>query len=419
MKKSLCVALGILAIVASGCDAKPPVPSAAPAPSSPGTAGSEPDFTYDSLVELLGNPDDFAVARILGERLPKMGPGSVPALQEVLDDAASLELDAVEHELLMRYWARYDPAAATWYALTKAPRAFRVGAIYATLRPWAKQDPQKALETARVWTNEGGDAGAATQVALVRGWYESGKPGVEQYIHDIGIGFDRQRALTAYSTAVIRDKGVDALVKWAEALPETDAAYKLEVFRSIGRAVVPFDLAAAQRFCDAHCEGPFGSNVRDRIASRWADKDGAAALEWLGKAKQNEDRDAAIRYTFAVWSRRVPGVALPWMKAKLEAKPPDPWLVPMLPIYARMLGKGVEPEEGLAVADKLAGPQERESIMIEILRYWRQKDEAAAEAWLKTAKLSDEMLASVRAPQTKVEQLEQERDGRLAQRPKS
>jgi hypothetical protein len=318
----------------------------------------------------------------------------------------------------MRYWVRHDPVNATWYALAKAPRAYRVGAIHATLRTWAAQDPQKALETARVWTSEGGDAGAAAQVALVRGWYESGKPGLAQYILDLGLGFDRQRALTAFSTAMIRDKGADALIQWANEVPTTNAQYKLEVNRSVGSALVPFDLDAAKRYCDAHCEGPFGSNLRDRIAGRWAVEDGAAALEWLATGLPSEDRDVAIRSSYAVWARRAPDEALPWMKAKLESASPEPWLEAILPIYARVLGKSVDPVQGVAVAAKLPGPMERDSITVEILRYWRQRDEAAAEAYLKTAKLSDEVLERVRAPQTKVESLEQERDRRLEQRPK-
>ena len=415
MKNPILTALGILAIAALGCDARPP------ATSTPSPGATEADFTYESLVELIGNPDDFAVARDLGERLPKMGPGSIPVIEEVLIDAATLELDPVEHQLLIRYWARHDPGAATWFALARTPRAYRVGAIHATVRTWAAQDPEKALVTVRPFMNEGGDSGAAAQVAFVRGWYESRKPGLEQYMLDLGLGFERQRALTAFSTAMIRDKGVDALLKWAEAVPTTNQQYKLEVFRAVGRALVPFDLMAAQRFCDAHCEGPFGSNLRDRIASRWADKDGPAAIEWVAKAPQSEERDVALRYTYAVWSRRVPNEALPWMKKKLEASPQDPWLEPILPIYARVLGKTVDLEQGLAVADKLAGPLERESIMVEILRYWRQKgpkEEAVAEAWLEKNKPSKEFLDRVRAPQTKIEALEQERDQRLASAPK-
>src|SRR5439155_13636876 len=159
---------------------------------------------------------------------------------------------------------------------------------------------------------------------------------------------------------------------WAEAVPDSDATYKLEVFRAVGRSLVPFDLAAAQRFCDKHCEGPFGSNLRDRIASRWAEKDGPAALEWLGKAKASEDRDTAIRFTFSVWSRRDHDRAIEWMNGKLAADPKPAWIEPLVPVYARVLGT-TDPPGALAVAGQLTGPVEREQIMVEILRSWRQR----------------------------------------------
>jgi hypothetical protein len=413
MKRPSYAALGILSAVAIGgaaCDREPPAaPPPTPAAAAAGSTG--PDLTYQDIVELISNPDHFAVARTLGERLPTLGPGSIPAMKEVLEDSASLELDGVDVELLMRYWAIHDPAAATWYAFTQVPRAYQVAAIHATLRPWAKADPESAVKTARGWTMGGGDLGAAAQMALVRGWYESGKPGVEEYIHGIGVGFDRQRAIAAYATAVIRAKGAQALIDWAEALRDVDDQYKLEVNRGVGPALVPFDLAAARRFCDAHCDGPLGSNVRSRIAARWSQKDGPAAMEWIGTAPPSDDTNTAIRFTYAVWSRREPEKAISWMEAKRAATPRPAWLEPITPVFARELGK-LRPLDAIAVTPEIKGPVERDSVTVQVLRGWRQRDETAAEAWLAKSSLSPALLEQIRAPKTKLEQIEEEERAR-------
>jgi hypothetical protein len=391
-------------LICAACDRERPPRSADAGGSG---AASGPDFTYESLVELVTNPDHFAVARTLGERLPTLGPGSLPALKEVLENASDVDLDAVSFELLMRYWALHEPAEATYFAMVKAPRAYAVAAIYATLWPWAAADPQKALENAKIWTMAEGDPGAAAQIALVRGWYDSGKPGLEQYIQDLGASFQRQRAVLTYATAMIRAHGGEAAIRWAEAVPKDDAPYKADVLQGVASALVPLDLDAAQRFCDAHCEGPNGSTMRDWIARRWSRRDGAAAIEWLAKAPESAQRDVTIRYTYSVWAGRVPETALRWLKEKRAANPRPAWIAATTPPYARALGQ-TEPAEALSVAEEIAGPQERDMIKVEILRGWRQRDEAAAERWLQASSLAADVLARVRQPQTSEEKAAQE-----------
>jgi hypothetical protein len=423
MKKLARARFGILVIAGAaaatvGCDARLSAPAASPPTSAAATTGSEPDFTYESFVELIGNPDHFAVARILGERLPKIGPGSLPALQKVLEDSPTLELNATEFELLMRYWARFDAPGATFYAFANAPRAFRVSAILATVRTWAAIDPQSALQTVGSWTMEGGDAGTAAQIALVRGWYDSGKPGLEQYIHDLGASLERQRSLSAYATAVIRAHGPGEVVRWAEAVSPDDAGYKLEVFRNVASALVPFDLDAARHFCDKHCEGPFGSHMRDRIASRWVERDGAAALEWLGQAPAGEGRDVALRFGFVNWAQIDTEKAVQWMTARLDEKPQPEYLEAMWPVYARAVGQ-THPVEGLERAQQIKGPQDRENITVQILRGWRWRDEPAMEAWLKQANLPQSIVARAHAPQTLLEKRDEEDRRRRASVPTS
>src|SRR5688500_11674888 len=144
---SLSAAAAALAL--GGCDAFPPAEQPAATTPTPEQSTAS-TLSYDELVVLIGEPEPFAKARKLGELLPTLGPGSLPAVKDVLEEAAALELGALEYELLMRYWALHDPAGAAFHAMAMSPRAFRVAAIHATLRPWAKADPQAALETSRV-----------------------------------------------------------------------------------------------------------------------------------------------------------------------------------------------------------------------------------------------------------------------------
>jgi hypothetical protein len=391
------------AIIAStGCDAAPPAQSDRANSTQAAPLGSG-DLSYERIRELVANPDGYARARDLATLLPTLGPGSVPAVKRALDDAAALEMGATEFELLMRYWATHAPADAGSYALAVAPRGYRVAAIYAAVVPWAIANPQEALETVAFWAREGGDGGAAAETALVRGWYLSGKPGLEDYIRDLGAGISRQRALSAYAVAVIRKRGANAIVEWVESLPEDrdDETYQREALRNVAGALVPFDLAAAKRFCDTHCEGPGGSDLRAEIAGRWALADAPAALEWLGSSPESQTRAFAIRVTYASWGNRDRAAAVRWMREKTAGEPPA-WLEPAQPIYARLLGKE-SPTEGLAWAARLAAEDERKFATIDIARYWRHRDEVAAEAWLAQSPLSPEILDKIREPETELE----------------
>jgi hypothetical protein len=387
-----------------------------PAPAAPDAAALGADFTYESLLALLVNPDAFARARTLSEVLPKLGPEGIPIVKQVLDETstAKIEIGNADYELLVRYWALHAPGDAASYVYGHAPRGYQAGAQLAAVQEWMKADPERGLSTVVLWAREEGDVGAATQVGLVRGWYDSGKPGLETYIHDLGPSFERQRALSVYATSVIRAHGVDEVVRWAEAVPDADTTYKVEVFRSVGDAMVPFDIEAAQRFCAAHCDGPNGSKLRNRIATRWETLgDSPAALEWLSKGEQDKDTQFAVRRTYAVWGSAHRQSAVSWMKDKLDdAGDPPEWLRPALQLYVEFVGRDA-PAEGIALATHFfEGKEDREFEIIKIARHWRQQDEKAAEAFLVKSSLDAAALEKIRAPQTEYEGLMLQQEAR-------
>jgi hypothetical protein len=372
-------------------------PADAPAASPPSASGT--DLSYQSLVELIGNPDDFAKASRLGTLLPKLGPESLPAVKRVLSEEHVLDMGAVEYELLMRYWSNHDPGGAGLHALSASPLGYRVVVIYVAVPPWVRAEPQRALEFSKLFSMQGGDYSAAAQIALVLGWYDSGRPGLEDYIHDLGAGFERQRALRTYATSVIRTRGADAVIEWAESVPEDEPDYKLEVIRAVGPALVPFDLAAAKRFCKAHCDGPHGSNLRSRIATRWV-REGATTepLEWLHGSPKGRETEFAVRLAFEAWGGMDREGALRWMKQQTASGEAPAWLRPALPMYARLLAVD-SPAEGLAWAGRLETEKERDVVTLEIAHAWRLKDEPAAEAWLRQSSLPPELQEIVRSPE--------------------
>ena len=263
---------------------------------------------------------------------------------------------------------------------------------------WAAVDPEAALVAAQAMRGHTEPEVIRTaEVALVRGWFESGHAGLEQYIRDLGRSIQRQRALFAYALAILRKQGSEALMRWAESVPEADAVYKLSVYRQVTSALGVFDRDAALRWCDAHCDGPYGSGLRQRIARPWLrDEGGVPPLEWLSREPEGEDKETSLRVIFATWGIIDREAALDWMAAQTAGEP-APWVRSIFAHYAKLLAAD-SPAKAIEWAERVEDDREREAALILVAHMWRQQDEAASEAWLLQSSLSEEAREKARKP---------------------
>jgi hypothetical protein len=389
----------VLAIALAACDAAPPPEAAVSRPAEPEAippGETLVDVVREALADVIRDRDPYSRARRLGALLPTMGPELVPAVVETLGDKR-LQLGAMELELLVRYWATYQPQDAALWAREESPPRYRAAVVYSALVKWAEADPQGAVNVAWPWMSEGPLLEAVVPNAVVRGWYEaSDSADLRQFLSDLPMGIFRQRAINAYIAAVIETQGTEAVKRWAESLPDDDATYKLVVHRRVIDALSAIDISEAARWCEIHCDGPYGANMRSIIARTWVTEDGAAALAWLSKAPEGYERDLALRLAFAKWAREDRPAAMAWMKAQTTGEP-EPWLRSLYPPYAKLLAAEA-PAEAIRWAERIEDERERETVLIGVARVWRYLDEAAAEDWLLQSPLSEEALEKVRTP---------------------
>ena len=342
---------------------------------------------------MVRDEDAYSRARRLGAFLPTLGPGTVAAAVQTLEDR-TVGLRATELDLLLRYWAAHQPEEAANWAKKKSPLNYRTAAVYAALRVWAEADPQAAASVAWPWMLEP-TLEPIVPIALVRGWFAANDPpGLAQWLRELPPGIFRQRVIAAYIRVVIQTQGSEAVLRWAESLPDDDATYKLAVYRRVVDALSQLDVEAAIRWCDTHCDGPYGNNMRSLIARNWVVRDGPSALGWLSSAHADSERDLAVQLTFALWARRDREAALGWMVAQTTGEP-DPWLRAIYPIYAKLLAVNA-PAEGIEWAGRIEDDGIRERVLIDIARVWRHHDEAAAEDWLLQSSLSEKARELVR-----------------------
>jgi hypothetical protein len=77
----------------------------------------------------------------------------------------------------------------------------------------------------------------------------------------------------------------------------------------------------------------------------------------------------------------------------------EPWLHPALEIYAATLSNE-DPHRALAWAARIDDPETRRRTQMNVARFWRRNDQAAADAWLEQSPLSEESREAVRNPQS-------------------
>jgi hypothetical protein len=396
----------LAALLLAGCDAsRAPQQTEAPAkPQAIAPGETLSDLVRNALTEIAQDPDSYSRARRFGALLPTLGPELVPAVQATLENPR-FDLTAMDVDLLVRYWATHQPAeAASWAALESSP-TFRGAALSTALIEWTKRDPEAAVAVAWPWAEEFTALSADIHRSVVRGWFAKGDPPeLRAFMQGLGIGIPRQRTLAAYAREVIKARGVESMLAWADSLPDEDPDYKLDVYRQTIGLLERFDPEAARRWCDAHCDGPYGKNVRTILAGRWALRDPRAAFGWLAQAPANWERDAALRIVFGEWQGRDRAGALAFMAEHTQAGPKgalESWVEALVPVYALTLSE-VSPAEAVAWAERITLVKEREWALIQIARTWRRLDEAAAESWLASSPLSEEAREKARSPGPKV-----------------
>jgi hypothetical protein len=342
----------------------------------------------------LDEPDGFVRLIALAQLLQRSGPSAVPAVARMVQRADdSVRPQAAELELLVRFWAQYEPERATRWAMV-SPLAYRTVVIAPAMEAWAVADPAAAAHAALTGGSEKGAATQVAQVSVVRGWFASGNPGLVEYIESLPSGLNQLRAMSVFSRELVAQRGAEFAADWAVSLPDEPVAFKRDFIRQMSTAIAADDLEVATAFCEQVCDEPYGEGVRKRIAQQWAMADGPAALNWLSDAPPGPETDLAVRVAFDSWRKADQGEAFSWLSG-IGSDGVERWLQPAVPIYAKILS-ATDPEAAMAWVELIPNDDELQITAVRVARRWRLVDEAAVEAWLEQSSLPEPMRQAAR-----------------------
>ena len=343
---------------------------------------------------LLQMEDTLDRTAALARFVTTLGPEDADAVGDLVTDRFRRHR-SIDDLILMNAWSRLDPeraVAIAKVAQSPAAEAVRVD----TALEWALRDPTVAI--AAVGIDE-----SALRRVLVRGWYESGTPGLSDYVLAAGASREGQGLIASYAAELRNDKGAQGIVEWLDSVRgrrDVDQIMIIHAHRKGIAEIAVGDAEMAIAYCETHCDEPYADSARARLIDRLGMLEQAErALAWLETAEDanQEARGRAARFAFRAWLRYDRDAALAWADEGLGKYGDQAWFLPLARV-ALSIHTRKEPESALEWIEVLPEGQDQEDALIRIARRWRELDENAAEVWLETSPLDDEARAKARTP---------------------
>jgi hypothetical protein len=234
--------------------------------------------------------------------------------------------------------------------------------------------------------------------ALVEGWLESGLPGLEEYLIEMPPSNEQQFAISALVRRLIVRDGIDAALRWVEALPdEAPGRFKLQAYRRVASAVADIDPQRAAHWAEKQLAGDFGNGVPRRVGVSWGRQDGGeAAMTWLASLPAVDHLPFAVDATYREWLRHDREGALRWLR---EAEP-NPTFEPAISLYA-LVTVSDDLQTALEWAQRLQDEELRHQTLEKLARAWLANDPEAARAWIEGSELPEAAQQRVLAPPKK------------------
>ncbi len=359
--------------------------------------GAAPGFgTVTSFGDALAERDEPSRSYRMSAFLQGLGPEELPAALEALEQN-NVGVTREDVRLFMLAWSRFDaPGAFAWARAwpTQWTDTLMEQAIYA----WGFRDAPAALRA--LATVEDPELQERLRRPLLEGWLHTrDRIGASEYIAAISNPRQRGRLALLLARETMRD-GPEALMRWAEAVPE-DAPndFKRGAFHLASTMVARADPRQAAQWFEAHRTRAYSAGALDGIARGWAENhDPPALFDWLRSLPSDGERGSesseAVAAGFRAWVERAPDDAETW----LSSRTPDPQLDRAVAELVRVLSQK-SPASAVEWAGRIQDETLRRNHTVRAVRAWQRRDPEGVSAWLTRNDLPEDVEQSIlRAP---------------------
>jgi hypothetical protein len=384
-------------VLATGCADEMETDSTSASSSSPGATASVPDDELAArIIELYAIEDRLKRTDMLVSILSDLKPGQGPSLAATLDalervDTTNREFEAV---LIVAGWSNIDPVAASHWVIGNArEKVVRSEMLNESIYRWALQDPEGLLRDSYILPYHQGGWDASSLRALVRGWYESGKPGLDDFVYGLPAqSTDRQRAVSQLIATKLEHEGIEPVIEWATNEVRGEIAFKQYIYSRLAGDIAKTDPERAVAWCDEVCDTELGKEIPLWLATSWVMNEGGKAMEWIvvrdAEVVSNRVGARAAYRRFLLTDK---DAAIAWMEGTSEEMRTgyEGMQGPLYIYVNEKSGLGFD-EEALEWTKYITGKPQREELLVKIARRWLRRDPDAAERWLADAPLSQE-----------------------------
>jgi len=341
----------------------------------------------DTLRAALVERDELERKYLLASFLREMGPEDVqPVLAEIEKHRTGIEEDEVR--LWMLAWTRFDGPGA--FATARDwPTPWKSVLMRQAMRAWGYNDGRAAFAEHEKIEDE--KLRESLRQEVVAGWVAShDRLGASEYAATVSDERRRFRLALRLAGQAKRD-GPDAVIAWAEAVPE-DApnGFKAAAFSRAAGALAQLDPERAASWWEANAGHAYSASALENIAAGWAKlHDPRALVDWLEGLALDEAEEAerlkAYRSAFRGWAGRSSEALEAWIEAAPVGPPRDAAIAE----YAHLLAN-TAPDEALRWAEQIGDDELRLNRMRRFSRKLYAKDPDAVKAWLEEADVPPE-----------------------------
>ena len=226
-----------------------------------------------------------------------------------------------EFRVFMLAWSRFDPRGAFEQAQSWPPQ-IRRNAGAAAMYAWGFRNPLGALQD--LSTVENTELQAFWASRLLAGWaHGEYRDSASEYIAKLPDGTTRLKFLATLAWEISKE-GPEAVIRWAEGVPDDPPHFKQAVFMKAASTLAGVDAASTARWLQGHLDRDYVDNALLSVARSWAASDAPAAMSWLTGLPASKKREAAVRTGYGAWFSRSPTDAEDWLRSASPAPAVDP-----------------------------------------------------------------------------------------------
>jgi hypothetical protein len=220
--------------------------------------------------------------------------------------------------------------------------------------------------------------------AVVVGWYESGKPGLDTFILEQLDTDARQYGLQAWVRMKVIHEGAAEALEWTQSVPYHADTKRLLLASALATIAHQDPQLCIEWFEKAKQEGIDVNTFVGRITNAWGHHDPQAAIEWALEFPDSVERLRAIRRVARKWRQQDAEGLQAWLDANQKSR--DPKVIGILrymSLAATIEGARYE-LDWRALLDRVGTSTEEKRRQVELLwllQRWHYVDPAAAEAW--------------------------------------